>query len=95
VKLESARFRARAGILERLATNAETADLLAWLFGVQAPDGLERLEHALARATTAQLRDAARRYLDPSSVDIFVYGHAEALVPELERLGRVSLYLIR
>ena len=94
-ELESARTRAKADILDRLSTNAGTADLLAWLFGLEAPDGLERIGRELARATPARLREAAQRYLDPSSVDIFVYGHAEALVPELERLGRVSLYRLR
>jgi zinc protease len=94
-ELESARVRARAGILERLSTNAGTADLLGWFFGLEAPDGLERLEDALARATSAQLLEAAQRYLDPSSVDIFVFGHAEALVPDLDRVGRFSLYRVR
>jgi zinc protease len=94
-ELEIARVRAKAEILERLSTNAGTADLLAWLFGLEAPDGLERLEHALERATSAQLLEAAQRYLDPSSVDIFVFGHAEALVPDLDRLGSVSLYQVR
>ena len=40
------------------------------------------------------LREAARRYLDPASLDVFVFGPARYLVGELGVLGKLRVYRV-
>jgi zinc protease len=93
-ELDAARARVRATITDRLATNSSAADLLAGLFEVEAPDALERIDRELARVDASLLREAARRYLDPSSLDVFVFGPPRYMVGELSVLGNVRLYRV-
>jgi zinc protease len=93
-ELDAARALVRATITDRLATNSGAADLLASLFEVEAADGLERIDRELARVDANLLREAARRYLDPASLDVFVFGPARYMVSELAVLGNVRLYRV-
>jgi predicted Zn-dependent peptidase len=94
IELDAARALVRATITDRLATNAGAADLLASLFEVEAADGLERIDRELARVDADLLREAARRYLDPASLDVFVFGPARYLVGELGVLGKLRVYRV-
>jgi zinc protease len=94
IELDAARALVRATITERLATNAGAADLLASLFEVEAADGLERIDRELGRVDADLLREAARRYLDPASLDVFVFGPARYLVGELGVLGKLRVYRV-
>jgi predicted Zn-dependent peptidase len=93
-ELDAARALVRATIADLLATTAGAADLLASLFEVEAADGLERIDRELARVDANLLREAARRYLDPSSLDVFVFGPARYMAGELAALGSVRLYRV-
>jgi zinc protease len=93
-ELDAARTFVRARITDRLATNAGAADLLASLFEVEAADGLERIDRELAGVDADLLREAARRYLDPSSLDVFVFGPARYMARDLAVLGNLRVYRV-
>jgi predicted Zn-dependent peptidase len=94
LELDAARAVVRATITDRLATNAGAADLLATLYEVEAADGLERVDRELARVDANLLREAARRYLDPASLDVFVFGPARYMAAELAALGTLRVYRV-
>jgi zinc protease len=93
-ELSSARARVRAQLTDRLATNSGTADTLAWLFESEAADGLERFDRALATVDARLVREAARRYLDPASLDVFVMGPPDNVASELGDLGTLRMYRV-
>jgi zinc protease len=56
-------------------------------------DYFTRYPEVLRHVTREDVREAARRYLDPERIAVVVVGEADVLVPQLRELGEVEVYV--
>ena len=90
-ELESARQYTIGSFFVRTATQAGLASTVAALARVGVgPEYIASHPKRLARATKAEVDDAARRYLAPASLATIVVGEAEAVSGQLSLLDEVT-----
>ncbi|MGO9197358.1 MAG: M16 family metallopeptidase [Acidimicrobiales bacterium] len=90
-EVEAARRYAVGSFLFRTATQAGLASALStWALAGIGPGYLTAYPASIARATRAEVDEAARRYLAPSGIATVVIGDGDALAGQLAILDEVS-----
>lgn len=86
-ELEGARNAELLSLPNGFATNADIGASLAESFVFDLPlDYYRQLPAKLAAVTAEQVREAARRYLDPQRLIVVAVGDRKRIVPQLEKL---------
>jgi len=76
-----------------LESNARTAERIQDidLFGLP-PDYFKTYAERVTAVTPEKASEIARKYIDPKNLDIVVVGEAKEVLPQLQKLGKVTVY---